>query len=188
MGFFEAMEGLEKAFWFMALPASLIFVIQTIMTFAGVDSTDGVDADFNGDLDGAEAPFQLFSLRNLVNFFLGFSWSGISFYHSISNRAILIGICLAIGILFVYLFFVIIRQVQKLAEDNSFHIQHAVGKTATVYLRIPASKSGYGKIQVSVNGTSQELNAMTNDEEIPSGTIVRVLEVLDNNLLLVSIL
>ena len=188
MGFFEAMEGLEKAFWFMALPASLIFVIQTVMTFIGVDSTDGIDADFNGDLDGADAPFQLFSLRNLVNFFLGFSWTGISFYHIIKNQLLLIGLSLAVGALFVYLFFLIIRQVQKLAEDNSFKIQNAVGKTATVYLRIPASKSGYGKIQVSVNGTSQELNAVTNDEEIPSGTMVRVLEVLDNNLLLVSIL
>ena len=188
MGFFEAMEGLEKAFWFMALPASLIFVIQTIMTFIGVDSTDGIHADFNGDLDGADAPFQLFSLRNLVNFFLGFVWTGISLYHSIANHWLLIGIALLVGALFVYLFFLVIRQVQKLAEDNSFTIRNAVGKSATVYLRIPASKSGYGKIQVSVNGTSHEISAMTEGEEIPSGAMVRVLEVLDNNLLLVSIL
>ena len=83
MEILENLDILLKTFWFVAIPTSLIFIIQTIMTFMGTDSSDGIQADFDGDLNGADAPFQLFSLRNLINFLLGFSWTGISFYTTI---------------------------------------------------------------------------------------------------------
>ena len=78
---FEFLSGADptiKMFWYVALPASLIFVIQLVLTLVGGDASDGVDADFNGDID-ADGPFQLLSFRNLINFLLGFGWGGISF-------------------------------------------------------------------------------------------------------------
>ena len=113
MEIFENLEPLLKSFWFVAIPASLIFVIQTVMTFMGTDSSDGLSADFDGDLSGGDAPFQLFSLRNLINFLLGFSWTGISLYTAIPNKPVLIIIAFFVGALFVFLFFIIIRQVQN---------------------------------------------------------------------------
>ena len=68
MEILENLEPLLKSFWFVAIPASLIFIIQTFMTFVGADASDGIDADFDGDFNGSDAPFQLFSLRNLINF------------------------------------------------------------------------------------------------------------------------
>ena len=164
----------------------MVFIIQTIMTFIGADSSDGVSADFDGDLSGTEAPFQLYSLRNLVNFLLGFSWTGISFYTSISSKPLLIGISLAVGILFVILFFMIIRQVQKLAEDNSFKISNTLNKTAEVYLTIPENKKGKGKILISVNGAFHELDAMTENDKIQSGAVVKVVKIENNNILIVE--
>jgi hypothetical protein len=186
MDFFVNMSSLEKAFWFIALPASLIFIIQTIMTFMGADASDGTEADFDGDLADSDAPFQLFSLRNLINFLLGFSWSGISFYKTIQSQWLLILVAFLFGALFVFLFFVIIRQVQKLAEDNSFNLKNTIGKTASVYLKIPENKSGFGKVQISVKGSFHELNAITNGEELPTGTMIKVLEIVDDNLILVE--
>jgi preprotein translocase subunit YajC len=180
------LEPLLKTFWFIAIPTSLIFIIQTIMTFIGADSHDGLSADFDGDLSGAEAPFQLYSLRNLVNFLLGFSWTGISFYTSISSKPLLIGISLAVGILFVILFFMIIRQIQKLAEDNSFKISNTLNKTAEVYLTIPENKKGKGKILISVNGAFHELDAMTENDKIQSGAVVKVVKIENNNILIVE--
>ena len=80
MEFFSSMDTYLQGFWFIAIPVSIIFVIQTVMTFVGANASDGLAADFDGDFSGNDAPFQLFSLRNLVNFLLGFSWTGISFY------------------------------------------------------------------------------------------------------------
>lgn len=183
---FENLDPLLKIFWFAAIPASVIFLVQTIMTFAGVDATDGLDADFDGDLSDGETPFQLFSLRNLINFVLGFSWTGISFFNIIENKTMLIVMAVLVGAAFVYMFFLIIRQVQRLAEDNSFKIESTLNKTAEVYLAIPERKSGKGKVMVSVKGSFHELDAMTEYDRIPSHTVVRIVKVLSNNMLLVE--
>jgi membrane protein implicated in regulation of membrane protease activity len=186
MEIFDNLDILLKTFWFIAIPASLIFIIQTIMTFMGTDSSDGLQADFDGDLSGADAPFQLFSLRNLINFLLGFSWTGISFYTTISNKPLLICLSLVVGVLFVYFFFLIIRQVQKLAEDNSFKITNTLNKTAEVYLTIPENKKGKGKVMISVNGAYHELEAMTENDRIQSGAVVKVVRIESGNILIVE--
>ena len=174
MEYFENLDPILKTFWFAAIPSSLIFLIQTIMTFIGADAGDGIDADFDSNLHGTEAPFQLFSFRNLINFLLGFSWTGISFYNTIGNVFILMAVSVGVGIIFVVLFFFIIRQLQKLAEDNSFKMENTINKTAEVYLPIPGHRSGKGKVLVSVNGSLRELDAMTDKEKIDTGSVVTV--------------
>src|SRR6478736_7965926 len=104
MEILDNLEPLLKTFWFIAIPTSLFFLLQTIMTFVGVDASDGTTADFDGDLEDGDAPFQLFSLRNLINFLLGFSWTGVAFYTTIQSPPILITLAFVVGALFVYLF------------------------------------------------------------------------------------
>lgn len=187
MDYFNQLEPLLRMFWFVAIPVSIIFIIQTVMTFLGTDAHDGNSADFNGDLgDAHDTPFQLFSFRNLVNFLIGFSWGGISLYKTIPNTLLLVLVCLLIGSVFVALFFVIIRQMMRLAEDNSFRVKDAVGKSAQVYIPIPASKKGKGKVQVSVKGAVHELDAVTLGDELASGSLVRIISLVDEELLLVE--
>lgn len=186
MEILENLDSIQQTFWFIAIPTSLIFIIQSIMTFMGSDTSDSID--FDGDLNIAEANFQLFSLRNLINFLLGFSWTGISFYSIIPNHIALITISLLVGALFVYLFFILIRQIQKLAEDNSFKLTNTLNKTAEVYLTIPENKKGKGKIMISVNGSFHELDAMTEQEKIESGSVVKVIRIENNNLLIVELI
>lgn len=186
MEVFQNLEGLLKTFWFVAIPTSLIFIIQTIMTFIGADATDGSNADFDSNLTDTDAPFQLFSLRNLINFLLGFSWTGISFYNTIGNPLLLLFVALITGILFVVLFFLIISQVQKLAEDNSFRYANTINKSAEVYLPIPANRLGKGKVLISVNGAIHELDAMTDNERIAAGAVVKVVKIESESILIVE--
>ena len=186
MEFFTHMEPCLQTFWYIALPATLIFLIQSIMTFAGMDAHDGVDADFNSDFSHTDAPFQLFSLRNLINFLMGFGWTGICFYGYIQNKIALTGLALFIGLVFVGMFFLIIRQIQRLAEDNTFKIEQALNKTGSVYLSIPAQKTGKGKVQVSVNGSMQELDAVTEGDKIETGAMVKIVRTEGTNLLFVE--
>lgn len=51
MEFLSEADVLLKTFWYIALGVSIVFLIQTVMTFAGMDGADGVDADFDGDMD-----------------------------------------------------------------------------------------------------------------------------------------
>jgi membrane-bound ClpP family serine protease len=186
MEFFSQLDPLLKSFWFIAIPVSLIFIIQAIMTFTGMDSTDGVSADFDSNLENTDAPFQLFSLRNLINFLLGFSWTGISFYTTLQNKVMLVGLSILVGAAFVGAFFLIIRQIQRLAEDNSFKIANALNQVATVYLTIPEKKSGKGKVQVSVKGSFHELDAITEHEKIETSAMVKIVRVEGSNLVVVQ--
>lgn len=186
MEIIENLEPLLRTFWYIAIPTSLIFMVQTAMTFMGTDTSDGLSSDFDGDLDGGDSPFQLFSFRNLIHFLLGFSWTGISLYNTFNNFILLIAVSMLVGCLFVYLFFLIIQQIRKLEEDNSFKISNTLNKSADVYLTIPAHKTGKGKILISINGAYHELDAMTENETIPSGTTVKVVKIESNNTLFVQ--
>lgn len=186
MEFLEGLDPQLRLFWYIAIPVSLIFVLQTILTFVGSGGSDGLEADFDGDLDGGDAPFQMFSFRNLINFLLGFSWTGISFYKLIPNTALLVAISLAVGFAFVYFFFLIIKQIQKLGEDNTFRIEKTLDKIADVYLAIPGRMQGKGKIMVSLNGSVREIDAMTEQDKIETNATVRIKRVESGNILIVE--
>ena len=96
-------------------------------------------------------------------------------------------VAIAVGLVFVLAFVFMFRQVMKLSHDGSFKMQEAVGLKADVYLRIPAARSGRGKVQVSVKGSVHEIDAMTdNREEIATGAQVKIVKVLGDDLLLVE--
>ncbi|NDV95200.1 serine protease [Dysgonomonas sp. 521] len=176
--FFASMDGAQQFYWYIAIGASVIFIIQTIMTFVGADSDTGGDADFDGNMDGGDAPFQLFSLRNLINFLLGFGWAGVSFYGVIENKFLLGVVSFVVGIVFIALFFVVLRTLLRLSEDNTFKIEDTLGKTADVYMNIPPAKEGKGKIFVSVQGSTRELYAITpSAKELKVGSLVKIIAI-----------
>lgn len=175
MEFLSQLDPLLKMFWYVALPASVIFVIQTIVTFVGMDNSDGAVADFDSNLDGdAGVPFQLFSFRNFINFLLGFGWGGISFYGLFPQKSIVVVLSLLAGIALIVIFFYVMKQMNRLNENNTTRAAEAVGKTAEVYLMIPASGGGMGKVLVSIKGSMHELSAVSRGEAIPSGSLVKV--------------
>lgn len=181
-----------RIFWGIAIFSSVIFLIQTILSLLGIGDHDvdgGADVDVSSDgdaTDDADA-MHLLSFRNIIYFLLGLGWTGVSLWHTIENRILLTAVGILVGCLFVATFITIFRQMMKLQHNGAFDINDAVGKTVDVYLRIPASRQGQGKVQVSFNGSIQELDAQTDHpERIPSGTKVQVLEVLNNRVLLVG--
>jgi membrane protein implicated in regulation of membrane protease activity len=190
MDLFNSLEPLQKFFWTIACCASLVFIIQTIMTFVGLGTDADVDAGpMDGSVDSMEdgALSGVFSFRNLVNFLLGYGWAGVLLHDSIEKGWLLQLIAIAVGLVFVLAFVFMFRQVMKLSHDGSFKMEEAVGLKADVYLRIPAARTGRGKVQVSVKGSIHEIDAMTdNDTEIATGGQVQIVEVLGDDLLLVK--
>ena len=186
MDFFANMDPYLKALWFIAIPVSLIFIIQLILTLIGMDASDCADVDFDGDFDGGDMPFQLFSFRNLINFLIGFSWGGIAFFDKVQSKFLLTIIALIIGTGMLVMFFFIIKQIMKLAQDNTMQISSAIGETATVYLIIPGENKGKGKVHVKVNETLREVEAVTDGETLPTGSLVKVIDVINDNILKVE--
>ena len=186
---FNSLEPLQKFFWIVACCASLVFIIQTIMTFIGLGTDTDVDAGPMDSVDSVEdGSLQgVFSFRNLINFLLGYGWAGVLLFDSIASRGLLQLVAILVGVVFVLAFVFMFRQVMKLSHDGSFHLIEAVGLNADVYLRIPAARSGRGKVQVSVKGSIHEIDAVTDrDEEIATGDSVKIVEVLGDDLVRVE--
>ncbi|MFV0419445.1 MAG: NfeD family protein [Dysgonomonas sp.] len=183
--FFSTMDSAQQFYWYIAIGASVVFIIQTAMTFIGADSDTDVDTDLD---DGGHAPFHLFSLRNLINFLLGFGWTGVSLYTAIPNRLLLAIVAFLVGIVFIAVFFFVMRALIKLSEDNSFNMRETIGMTADVYLTIPKEKEGKGKIFISVRGTTHEISAITeHTEALKNGSLVKVLDIEGDSLVVIPL-
>ncbi len=182
--FLNTLEPLHKLFWYVSLPVSIFFVLQTIATFVGLSDSN---ADLDSDTEvSADTPFDLFTLRNLINFLLGFGWTGIAFYDAINNKTWLVILSTLVGLAFVALFFVMVKNIMKLSENNSFKLTDCLNKNAEVYMKIPGNKAGKGKIQISVKGSVHELESITEqDETLEVGSLVKVMAV-ENQYLIVK--
>ena len=183
---FQGLDTWMQVFWVCAAAGTVIFVVQMVLTLIGMDSSD-MDVDFDGadtmDLGGG---ISLFSIKNFVNFLVGFGWAGVCLGGAIENKWLLCFVAVLVGVAFVLMFFFIKKQTKKLEHNGAFRIEDSLGKSVDVYLRIPAGKSGKGKVQVSLNGSVPEISAMTEGESIASGQKVKVVSVVDRSTVLVA--
>ena len=188
LDWWNTLDGITKAYWVIAIPATLIFLIQMMLLMFGFDADDadagGGDMDADGGVDG-DSGFQLFTVRNLVIFLTVFSWSGISFSESgfVTGVTMAISFVIAIAVmLFVAWMF---KKISTLGENGTFKISKAVGCTGTVYIPIPSK--GRGKVQAKVDGRLVELEATTDSQEdLATGAIVEITEVINNQIVKVK--
>ncbi len=182
-----------KLLWGVTLTATLIFVIQTVMTFLGADadSTDfdmDVDTSMDGsDLSNIDSGANLYTFRNFVNFFLGFGWTAIILQPSVKSTAVLVIISVLVGIALVALVMYMFKWLYSMQQSGNINVyKAAVGCQGKCYLRIPGERAGEGKVQITIQGAVREYNAVTDGDEIKTGTSVKVVEAIDGNTLLVE--
>ncbi|MBL4752492.1 MAG: hypothetical protein JKY52_02670 [Flavobacteriales bacterium] len=182
-----AVETFERIYWLIALPSSLFFLVILVTTFIAGD-IDGevgdVDADIAGD-DGIG--FQFFTLKNLVGFFTIFAWSGIASIDVGNGTLVTVIISSFCGMAMMVVMAGIFHFMGKLSDDGTLSLRNAIGGVGEVYLTIQPKRGGSGKVQINVQGTLRTLQAMTDDDvELKSGSVVRVVAILNNHFLLVT--
>ena len=182
-----------KLLWGVTLTATLIFIIQTVMTFLGADadSTDfdmDVDTSMDGsDLSNIDSGANLYTFRNFVNFFLGFGWTAIILQPSVKSTAVLVIISVLVGIALVALVMYMFKWLYSMQQSGNINVyKAAVGCQGKCYLRIPGERAGEGKVQITIQGAVREYNAVTDGDDIKTGASVKVLEAIDGNTLLVE--
>lgn len=182
MEWFSSLDALEKVLWIIAFTSTLIFIVQTVMTFMGMDGDgdpSGCDVDMSGDM-----PIELFTFRNFVNFFLGFSWTGIALYGRAGVvvtvvSSVVAGVVLVAAVM--YMFYLMSRMEQS--GNIDLH-ESAVGCRGTVYIAVP--EGGRGKVQITIQGAVREYDAVTGGEALASGTPIKVVGVVDDSTLKVE--
>ena len=183
-----------KLLWGVTLTATLVFVIQTVLTFLGAD-TDGstdfdmdVDTSMDGsDLSNIDGGSNLYTFRNFVNFFLGFGWTAIILQGSIKSTGLLVFVAVLVGVALVVAVMYLFKWLSSMQQSGNINVyKSAVGCQGKCYLRIPAARSGEGKVQITIQGAVREYDAVTDGDEIKTGASVRVVEAIDGNTLLVE--
>lgn len=177
-----------QVLWAITLSASLIFVIQTVMTFLGLGDHD---ADF--DLDTSDGSFDtdpsmnLLTFRNLVNFCLGFGWTAVLMHEKIESNALLIIVSVIVGVLLVAVVMWIFKWLSGMQQTGNIDVhKSAVGCEGKVYLTIPGERKGEGKVQITINNAVREYDAVTDGETIKTGTAIKVTDVINDYTLLVE--
>ena len=184
----------EQIYWVIAIPATLIFLLQLVLTFVGADD-HGHDFDHDTSIDhDSGIGFHFITLKNLIAFFTVFAWSGLACIDgftddkgAFSNHGITIFISIICGLLMMLIMASIYYFMSKLSHSGTLVINNAIGQIGDVYITIPAKKSGVGKVQVKVQGSLRTLDAMTTDAEaIKTGSIIEVVDIVGDNILLVK--
>lgn len=182
-----------KVLWGVTLSATLVFLIQTILSFLGaghgLDDLDVPDADFSADsgIDGTDSGMNLYTFRNLINFILGFGWTSILLMDKIKSTALLFILAALVGVALVALVMYMFKWLSGMQQSGNINIQkQAVGCQGKVYLTIPAERNGLGKVQISINNSVREYDAITDGDAIPTGKAIKVVEVINNSTLLVE--
>ena len=180
---------LSKILWGVTLTATLVFIIQSILTFIGADVDGAADfdmdaSDISGDLDGG---INLYTFRNFINFILGFGWTAILLKDSVKSKAVLIIVAALVGVALVAIVMYLFKLLASMQQSGNIDVSKmAVGCTGKVYIPIPAERGGTGKVQITINNSVREYIALTDGDAIKTDTPIKVVEVLNDNTLLVE--
>jgi hypothetical protein len=182
----ESLSTIQQIYWGIAIPSTIIFLLQTILTFVGGGTDTHFSTDTEVEMDHGIG-FQFFTLKNFIAFFTIFAWTGIACLDSGFSNPVSILVSSVAGIAMMALMAAIFYYFSKLTDSGTMSLKNAVGKIGEVYLTVGASRKNIGKISVKVQGSLRELEAITDDEEdLKMGTVIEVTDLITDSLLLIT--
>ena len=194
MDWWNGLDLTEQIFALIAIPSTLVLLIQTLLMLFGIG--DGVDTDL--DLDGDGIPdmdvspddfgsLHVFSIRGIAGMLCIGGWSGLVMYQAGWSLWLTVLLSVVFGVITLLLLGYVMYGVSRLQSSGNVDIKTAVGKTGTVYIPIPAGRSGQGKVNVTLNETFMELEAVTQgDRRLRIGEALRVTGTDDRGVLIVE--
>lgn len=180
MGWYESLDVLDKVFFYIAIAASVVLIIQIILMLFSIGGGD-VDVDGVGDGDfDVDGGLSFFTVKGLTAFFALGGWCGFAASTYIDNSwapiliSVVTGAAALVGVGFA------MRGIAKLQCSGNLVKNKLVGLTATVYVSIPEGRSGRGKITLTAQGSFKELDAVTDGDRLPVDTQVEIVEYNDD--------
>lgn len=131
--------------------------------------------------------FDIFTIRNFITFFTIFGWAGIAGIHGGLNKIWTIVMAVGFGTAVMFLVAGLFYLIYRLAASGTLNIANALNQVGNVYIPIQANGGNIGKIQITVQGSLREMQAMTDGkEDLPTGTVIKVIKIISDNILLVE--
>jgi len=182
----QSLSLFEQITFSIALASTgIIFIFLVLMVF-GIDGSD-YDGDFSGGIDFINdepltgiSGLRILTVRGVLVFIAIGCWlSFILFSPFGALFAILMG---ALGgVIASYLQALAFRASLKLESSGNIDYHNAIGKEATVYIRVPKSRTGKGKVTVVIQERFTEIDAVTDEsEDLLPKSLVEIIGLEDN--------
>lgn len=201
----NALTALQKFFYFVSIPSTLILVIQFILSFIGIDSgSDGdMDGDIGGDFDAdtsietsfdldedvatSVGDFRFVSFRGIIAFLTIFGWVGQVLSDTELHIAVILLIATISGLLAMLFVAGLFYFISRLQTSGNIHYKNAIGSLCEVYIPIPKNHSGQGKVHLTLQERYIEADAITmSHTSFKTGDIVRVVDIFNGTTLVVD--
>ncbi len=197
INWWNSLELTQQIFACIAIPSTLILLIQTVLLLIGIggegdgDADGDLDGDVDGDvddgIDGGDDGLALFSVRGIMSMLAVMGWSAMALLETPLPSLVSILISVALGVLILFLLAYVMKLIYKLQNSGNIDLGNAVGKMAQVYIPIPPNGSGAGKVHLTIQEQYCEFGAITAmGTKIKTGSYVRVVAVDEAGMLVVE--
>lgn len=191
----SSLSGFQQVIFIISSSATLLLLIFLILLLLGIDDDssfdtgdiDDFDADpFNDEPFGAFSGLRVLTLRGALTFFSIGGWTAFLLEDSLGVwLALLIGV--VAGSIAATLLALAFRWSMRLESSGNIDYRNAIGKTATIYLRVPKERTGTGKVTLVLQERLVEISAVTNEtDDLLVNTIVEIVGLEDETTLIVK--
>ena len=164
---FNNLQWYEHVYLWIAVAATVFLIIQIIMMCFSSFGGD-LDLDGDGEIDvDTDSGVSVFTVKSVTAFLAVGCWAGLLTCTLASDSLQWLSIIVALvsGAIAAAVVIVLMRAMLKLQSNGIVEPEKLVGKQATVYVSIPASRGGRGKITLNAQGKFMELDAVTDEAE-----------------------
>lgn len=191
----ETLSAMQKFFYLIAIPSTVVLTIQFILSLVGLHSDSDVDMGGTHDVGGHDsnadhvdvADFRFVSFRGIIAFLTIFGWVGVVLTRNNVAVALSIFIATISGFIAMTVVAVLFYSISHLQANGTIIYKNALGAFAEVYIPIPPSNSGTGKVQVMIQNRLVEADAMTFlNTSLKTGEMVRVVDLFNETILVVE--
>ena len=189
INWWNELDLIQQIFALIALPSTVLIVIQTVLLLIGIGGESDTDVDVD-EVDGIDLPddgLAIFSVRGILSMLCITGWVAVALLETSLPAGVSIGIAIACGIATLIGMAYLMRAVNRLRSSGNIDIGNCIGKIGEVYIPIPSSGNGSGKVNLTVQEKFSEFTAITTSgEPLKTGAFVRVVAVSESGVLVVE--
>ncbi len=200
MEWWNELSTTQQVLWTIGTFSFVLFVLQLGLSFVGLEHQvfamaqempDGhADTGDTHDLQHQDshhlALLQYFTVRSATAFLTGVGWGSLMLISwGLPAWLAVVGGTIQ-GLAFAAVVILLMWFLASLASSGSISLENAIDHQGEVTLAIPGHGNGFGKMMLSIQGRTIEIEAYTPGDTILRGTRVRVVRVQDRNMLFVE--
>lgn len=155
-----------------------VLLLQLLLGLFGIGGDhDTEHHDGHAGKEGMSAGLNLLSVRALSAGVAFFGVGGLAGLSTGFGLFAAVPLALIAGSVAAVAVAAVMRAMLRLEDDGTVLIHGAIGTSGTVYLTVPGERGGVGKVHVTLQNRLVELQAVTSQRALPTGSRVLVVDV-----------